>query len=133
MFFVKIVKNEVKEVWDTQPPAGDSGWVTAVEVRPTINPNRQCYTEHTFDLTKDPVEIVWGVRDLTVEERKSSFASSYKVRFQQVVSAEMRKEVDEFPETRYDAVVVEAAKNEFESKMTALNAMKTHEQLDSLG
>jgi hypothetical protein len=131
MLFVKIVNNEVTQVWDTQPPAGESGWKSAIEVRPVLT-TRQQHTEHSFDLTKDPVEIVWGVREISVEERKGQYASRYKSAFQQVVNDEMRKEVDEFPETRYDAAVVDAARVEFEAKMTALAAITTHEQLDVL-
>jgi hypothetical protein len=131
MLFVKIVNNEVTQVWDTQPPAGESGWKSAIEVRPVLT-TRQQHTEHSFDLTKDPVEIVWGVREISVEERKGQYASRYKSAFQQVVNDEMRKEVDEFPETRYDAAVVDAARAEFEAKMIALAAITTHEELDAL-
>jgi len=44
----------------------------------------------------------------------------------------MRKEVDEFPTTQYDAAVVDAARVEFETKTTALAAITTHEELDAL-
>lgn len=131
MFFVKIVNNEVTQCWDTQPPAGESGWKSAIEVRPTIT-NRQYHTGHTFDITKDPVEIVYGVGDITVEGRKDHHASVYKAAFQQVVTEEVRKETDGFPETQYDAAVVDAARAEFEANMTALTALTTHEQLDAL-
>lgn len=131
MLFVKIVNNEVTQCWDTQPPAGESGWKSAVEVRPSLTA-RQQYTEHRFDITKDPVEIVWGVREISVDERKGQYASRYKLAFQQVVNDEMRKEVDEFPETQYDAAVVDAARVEFETKMTALAALTTHDELDAL-
>lgn len=132
MLFVKIVNNEVTQCWDTQPPAGEAGWKSAIEVRPPIVEGRQYYTGHTFDITKDPVEIVYGVENMTVEGRKSGFSSMYKAAFQQVVNDEMRKEVDEFPETQYDAAVVDAARIEFETKMTALAALTTHDELDAL-
>lgn len=132
MLFVKIVNNEVTQCWDTQPPAGESGWKSAIEVRPAITEGRQYYTGHTFDITKDPVEIVYGVENITVEGRKAHIGSTYKFAFQQVVTEEMRKEVDEFPETQYDAAVVDAARVEFEAKMTALAAITTHEELDAL-
>ena len=131
MLFVKIVNNEVTQCWDTQPPAGESGWKSAIEVRPAIT-NRQYYTGHTFDITKDPVEIVYGVEDMTVEGRKAHFSSTYKFAFQQVVNEEMRKEVDEFPSTQYDAAVVDAARVDFEAKMTALAAITTHDEFDAL-
>ncbi len=131
MFFVKIVNNEVNQCWDTPPPADESGWKSAIEVRPVIT-NHQYYTGHTFDITKDPVEIVYGVKDMTVDDRKNSFSSAYKAVFQRVVAEEIRKEVDEFPATQYDVAAVDAALVGFEDQMTALAAITTHEELDAL-
>lgn len=129
MLFVKIENGKVTQVWDTQPPAGESGWKSAVEVRPAIT-NRQQYTEHSFDLTKDPVEIVWGVRDITVDERKEVMRNAAKAEFQRVVQEELRKQTDEYPETQYNAATVDAARVAFESKVNAINAATTHDQLD---
>ena len=131
MFFVKIVNDEVTQCWDTQPPKGESGWKSAIEVRPAIT-NRQYYTGHTFDITKDPVEIVYGVQDITAEDRKGGLRSQAAATFQQVVQEEMRKEVDEFPTTQYNAATVDAARIAFETRVAAINAATTHEQLDAL-
>ena len=131
MLFVKIENGKVTQVWDTQPPAGESGWKSAVEVRPAIT-NRQQYTEHSFDLTKDPVEIVWGVRDITVDERKEVMRNAAKAEFQRVVQEEIRKQTDEYPETQYNAATVDAARVAFESKVNAINAATTHDQLDGV-
>ena len=48
--FVQVVNEEVKQVWDTQPPAGESGWKSAVEVKPDLTADRQVYDGHTFDI-----------------------------------------------------------------------------------
>lgn len=132
MLFVRIINNEVKQVWDTQPPAGESGWKSAIEVRPTIIPNRQYYTGHTFDLSKDPVEIVYGVEDITVEGRKDALKNLAKSEFQKVVQEETRKQTDEYPETQYDAAVVEAARLAFEARFAQIDAVTTHDELDAL-
>jgi len=132
MLFVRIINNEVKQVWDTQPPAGESGWKSAIEVRPTIIPNRQYYTGHTFDLSKDPVEIVYGVEDITVEGRKDALKNIAKSEFQKVVQEETRKQTDEYPETQYDAAVVEAARLAFEARFAQIDAVTTHDELDAL-
>lgn len=132
MLFVRIINNEVKQVWDTQPPAGESGWKSAIEVRPTIIPNRQYYTGHTFDLSKDPVEIVYGVEDITVEGRKDALKNLTKSEFQKVVQEETRKQTDEYPETQYDAAVVEAARLAFEARFAQIDAVTTHDELDAL-
>jgi hypothetical protein len=129
---IKIVNGEVKEVWDTPPPEGEEGWTTAIEVRPALTPNRQQYTAHHFDITKDPVEIVWGVQDITAEDRKSGMRAQAGFVFRQVVQEEMRKEVDDFPETQYNAATVDAARIAFETRVTAINAATTHDELDAL-
>jgi hypothetical protein len=129
---IKIVNGEVKEVWDTPPPEGEEGWTTAIEMRPELIPHRQMYTSHTFDITKDPVEIVWGVVDITAEDRKDGLRSQAAAAFQQVVQEEMRKEVDDFPETQYNAATVDAARIAFETRVTAINAATTHDELDAL-
>ena len=129
---IKIVNGEVKEVWDTPPPEGEEDWTTAIEVRPELIPHRQMYTSHSFDLTKDPVEIVWGVVDITAEDRKGGMRSQAAAAFQQVVQEEMRKEVDDFPETQYNAATVDAARVAFETKVTAINSATTHDELDAL-
>ncbi len=132
MLFVRIINNEVKQVWDTQPPAGESGWKSAIEVRPAIIPNRQYYTGHTFDLNKDPVEIVYGVEDISVEGRKNALKNLAKSEFQKVVQEETRKQTDEYPETQYDAAVVEAARLAFEARFAQIDAVTTHDELDAL-
>lgn len=131
MLFVQIINNEVKQVWDTQPPAGEAGWKSAIEVRPSIT-NRQCYTGHTFDLTKDPVEIVYGVEEISVDGRKDSMKNTAKMEFQRVVQEETKKQTDEYPDTQYNAATVEAARLAFEAKVNAISAATTHDALDAL-
>lgn len=131
MLFVKVENGKVTQVWDTQPPAGESGWKSAVEVRPSIT-NRQCYTGHTFDLTKDPVEIVYGVEEISVDGRKDSMKNTAKMEFQRVVQEETKKQTDEYPDTQYNAATVEAARLAFEAKVNAISAATTHDALDAL-
>ena len=132
MLFVKIVNNEVTQCWDTQPPAGESGWKSAIEVRPPIVEGRQFYTNPTFDITKDPVEIVYGVEEISVEGRKDSMKNTAKAEFQRVVQEETKKQTDEYPETQYNAETVDAARVAFEAKIDAISAATTHDQLDAL-
>ena len=129
--FVKIVNNEVKQVWDTQPPAGESGWHSAVEVKPAITDNRQVYTGHTFDLTTDPVQIVYGVRDVTVDERKAGLVGQAKSEFQQVANEQLQVEMDD-TYTAGDLDAVSAAKAVKDAKIVAINACTTHDELDAL-
>lgn len=130
--FVQVVNEEVKQVWDTQPPAGEEGWKSAVEVKPDLTANRQVYDGHTFDISVDPVQIVYAVRDLTVDERKGSLIAEAQATYRTAVQAEMQKEIDEFPSTQYDAAAVAAAQETYEARVTAVNAATTHDEVDAL-
>ena len=130
--FVQVVNEEVKQVWDTQPPAGEEGWKSAVEVKPDLTANRQVYDGHTFDISVDPVQIVYAVRDLTVDERKGSLIGEAQATYRTAVQAEMQKEIDEFPSTQYDAAAVAAAQDTYEARVTAVNAATTHDEVDAL-
>ena len=130
--FVQVVNEEVKQVWDTQPPAGEAGWKSAVEVKPDLTADRQTYDGHTFDISVDPVQIVYAVRDLTVDERKGSLIGQAQATYRTAVQAEMNKEIDEFPSTQYDAAAVAAAQDTYEARVTAVNAATTHDEVDAL-
>jgi len=126
--FVRIVNNQVTDCWDT-PPAegvGNNGWKNAVEVRPTIIPNRQGYTAHTFDLTKDPVEIVYGTFDISVDDRKAGMKQNAAFTFQQVVNQQARNG------SAYDANAVATALTAMQTREAAIDACTTHDQLDAL-
>jgi len=126
--FVRISNNQVTDCWDT-PPAegvGNNGWKNAVEVRPTIIPNRQGYTAHTFDLTKDPVEIVYGTFDISVDDRKAGMKQNAAFTFQQVVNQQARAG------SAYDANAVATALTAMQTREAAIDACTTHDQLDAL-
>ena len=126
--YVRIVNGEVKDCWDT-PPAegvGNNGWKNAIEVRPNIIPNRQGYTAHTFDLTKDPVQIVYGTFDISVDDRKAGMKANAAFTFQQVVNQQAQKG------SAYDAAAVATALSAMQTKEAAIDACTTHDQLDAL-
>ena len=122
---VRIENGEVKDVWDT-PPDGREGWKSAIEIKPAITPHRQYYTAHTFDLTKDPVEIVYGVADVTVAERKESMKQQARMAFNRLF-----RQQAENPST-YDPVALQAAKDSVAPKQAAIDACTTHDELDAL-
>jgi hypothetical protein len=123
--YVRIENGEVKDCWDT-PPDGRTGWKNAIEVKPAITPHRQYYTGHTFDLTKDPVEIVYGVADVTVDDRKQSMKQQAEMAFDTL----FRQQAQD-PST-YDPVALQAAKDAVAPKQAAIDACTTHDQLDAL-
>ena len=127
--FVKVVDNEVTQVWDTQPPEGEAGWKSAVEVRPDITDGKQIYTAHTFDLTTDPIQIVYGVENLTVAQRKQGLIGQANSEYQQVANEQTQLEVTD---ASGDAAAVSTAKDAKDAKLTAINVCSTHADLDAL-
>ena len=123
---VRIQNNEVTDVWDTLPPANEDGWKDAIEVRPTIIPHRQGYTAHVLDITKTPVEIVYGTFDITVEERKSGMISNTSFAFQQVVQEQARDPL------QYDPDAVAVAQAAVAPRVALIKAATTHDELDLL-
>jgi len=122
---VRIENGEVKDVWDT-PIDSREGWKSAIEVKPTIIAHRQYYTAHTFDLTKDPVEIVYGVADVDVADRKEQMKQQAQMAFNRLF-----RQQAENPST-YDPVALQAAKDSVAPRQAAIDACTTHDELDAL-
>ena len=127
--FVKVENEEVTQVWDTPPPAGEAGWQSAVEVRPEITDGKQIYTAHTFNLTVDPVQIVYGVENLTVAQRKQGLIGQANSEYQQVANEQTQLEVTD---ASGDAAAVSAAKDAKDASIAAINGCTTHAHLDAL-
>jgi hypothetical protein len=127
--FTKVVNDEVTQVWDTQPPAGESGWKSAVEVKPAITANRQSYDGHTFDVSVDPVQIVYAVKDITVDDRKGDLISAAKGTYSQVANEQTRLETED---ASGDTAAVSTAKDVKDASIAAINACTTHDELDAL-
>jgi hypothetical protein len=126
--YVQVVGNEVKQVWDT-PPAegvGNNGWKNAVEVRPAITAHRQGYTAHRFDLTTDPVQIIWDAYDIPVADRKAGMIANANMGFQM----EMQRQA--MNPANYDPAALAAAQAAIAPKVAAINAATTHDDLDAL-
>ena len=131
MLYVQVLNEEVKQVIDTIPAdgVGNNGWKEAIEVRPAITAHRQGYTAHTFDLTKTPVEIVWGVYDIPVEDRKNQLKSNAGFVFQQFVNQQTQAVV---MGGTYDAAAVQAAHDKMVADIAKIDAAVTHDELDAL-
>jgi hypothetical protein len=126
--YVQVLNGEVKQVWDTPPSegVGNNGWKNAVEVRPAITAHRQGYTAHRFDITTDPVQIIWDTYDISASDRKGGMRSNAGFTYQQVVNEQARN-----PET-YDAAAIETARQAMIAKQAAIDACTTHDELDAL-
>ena len=129
--YVQIVNGQVAQCIDSTPPSpvGTDGWKNAVEVRPTITPNRQGYTAHTWDLTKDPVEIVYGTFDIAVADRQNQMKSQAGFVFQQAVNQQTQAVVNG---GTYNAAAVATAHDKMVADIAAITAATTHDQLDAI-
>lgn len=124
MLYVKLENGAVTKVWDTAPPTGEAGWKEAVEVRPTLVPNRQMYSSHRFDLTTTPVQIIYDAVPVSVESRKMQMKSQVDQAFKQVVEEQSKNMAT------YNAAAVETARQTALTKQAAIDAATTHDQLD---
>jgi hypothetical protein len=112
--------------------ASEAGWCEAVEIFPDIVADREILTTYVINIDVEPAQIVWGKRGVEVDERKSSLEEITKAKFKAVVDAEVAKETDAYPETQYDAAVVDAARIVFEARMDQIAVAATHEDVDAL-
>ena len=131
---VRVQDGQVTDCWDTPAPAGQSGWSAAVEITPDLTPNREIITTHTFDITKNPIEIVWGKRELTVDERKGSLISEANFAVKIIENQiEMKRNMPAFAE---EVVTLEAqlpgARTTRDARIAQVEAAVTHEDVDAL-
>ena len=132
--YVQVVNGEMAQCWDTVPPVpvGQDGWKLAVEVKPEIIQNRQGLNGPVFDLSKDPVEIVWTAFDISVADRKSGLQGQNSGQFSQVVAFQAQTETDSDPDTHYDAVAVSDAQTRYQLLKTEIESALSHDELDVL-
>jgi len=123
--YVRVVNGEVQDVWDTHPDIRP-GWRNAVEVRPDIIPHRQKYTSHTFNIDIEPVQIIYGVEDILVDDRKTSMKQNAGMQFNMLLQR-MANNPD-----NYDAAALQIAKDAIAPKQAAIDACTTHDELDAL-
>lgn len=135
-YWIRVKNGKVTDVWDYKPSAdklaSEPGWREAVEIFPDLTPNREIITTHEINIDVEPAQIVWSKRDVLVDERKDGLRGQAKSAFREVVDAEVAKETDAYPETQYDAAVVDAARVVFEARMDEIEAATTHEDVDAL-
>jgi hypothetical protein len=119
--WVKVSGDAVVQCWDTPPPSGEEGWRDAIEVRPPVTAYREVYGQHYFDLTKTPVEIVWPVEAVSIEDRKADALNYAKFLSE-------NGEPGTF-ETDFDPVAAQAL---YIARVAAIEAAQTHDALDAV-
>jgi len=126
--WVQVVDGEVVHCWDRAPDegVGVNGWREAIEVKPVIQENRQGYTAHRFDITQDPVEIVYDVYDIPAGTRKSSLKGHAMATFQTAVR--MHSQVPE----NFDLTVLGDYQKIYNARVAVIDACLTHDDLDKI-
>jgi hypothetical protein len=125
--YVRIEDGEVIECLDYLPANHVGDWRQAIDVSPNITPHRQMIDGHSFDLTKNPVEIVWRVVDVSVDQRKEMILSELDQKSFQIVHDELIKEFNGVS-SNFD--MVQAAILTYREKKAEINALKSHEEID---
>lgn len=135
-YWIRVKNGTVTDVWDYAPDparrAAEPGWREAVEIHPDLTPNREIYTSHTFNIDVEPAQIVWGKRELTLDERKGALIGQAKGEFQRVVNEQMRLQMNDNPAEEYDPAAVQTAKDAMNARIAQIDAATTHEQVDAL-
>ena len=131
-YWVKVQGDSVKECWDSPPPEGQDGWFEAVEVIPEIIPNREGITNHTFDISTNPVRIVWNKRELEVNERKEMLIAEAKGIFLKVVQVQTDLQLSSNAEEEFDTDIVITAKAALLARTVQVETATTHEEVDAL-
>jgi len=125
---IRVENNQVVECLDYLPNNSSGDWRMAIEIEPVLIPGRQILGSHTFDLTKNPVEIVWSVIELNVEDRKKDILSILNQKSYQIVHEELIKE---FAGDNSDFSLVQSAISVYRQKRNEILSLSSHEQIDS--
>jgi len=75
------------------------------------------------------VQIVYAIKDITVDDRKGSLIGAAKSTYSQVANEQARLEADD---ASGDTSAVSTAKDVKDASIVAINACTTHEELDAL-
>lgn len=125
--YVRIANNEVVECLDYLPER-PGVWMEAVEIEPTLVAGRQIRGSHTFDISKNPVEINWSVIDLTPADRKEMLVFALQQRSRVIIQQELLKE---FEGTQSDLNFVQTKILEYRAGKAAIDALVTHEDIEA--
>ena len=125
---IRVENDQVVECLDYLPQNATGDWRIAVEVEPSIIKGRQIRGSHSFDLTKSPVEIVWSVIDLTIDDRKEELQQRLNLDSYDIVHSELIKE---FSGQNSEFELVQAAIVAYRTKRVEIAALTTHEEIDA--
>ena len=125
---IRVENNEVVECLDYLPTNASGDWRIAIEIQPSLITGRQIIGSHSFDLTKNPVEILWSVIDLGIQDRKDSLLQQLNQESYKIVQEELIKE---FEGQSSNFTFVQVAITAYRNKRAQIEALSTHDEIDT--
>jgi hypothetical protein len=126
--YVRVENELVVECLEYLPEGASGDWRQAVNIDPVLVPNRQIIGSHHFDLSKNPVEILWSIIDLSVEERKAEILAQLNQKSFNIVYEELIKE---FSNQLSNLAYVQSAIDIYREKKAEIESLQTHEDVDA--
>jgi hypothetical protein len=127
--YVRVENDQVVECLDYLPANHQGDWREAVDVIPSLIPFKQIQGPHSFDISKTPVEIVWSVIELTLDERKQTIFNMTTADLQNQIEKQLNKDLSN-PSENINFQLVESLVNQIRSKKFEIDAIQTHEEMD---
>lgn len=131
-YWVRIENSKVVECLSSHP--GTNGdWREAIEIVPEIIPGRQIIEGHEFDITKNPVEVLWKVKELSINERKQSLLSRAILLNQNIIQFELNKEFNCSCNSEDQCCIdtITEKINKIREKRAEINTLSSHEEIDN--
>ena len=128
MLYVLVENGQVTQCVDT-PQEGEA-WLPAIEVKPDLIRNHQIYDEHYFDLSKNPVEIVWPVLPRPVDDRKRDLEGRVQMICNEICQTEFNRAL--FENRDVDNSLIQSARADRDTNLASISAAVSHTDLDAL-
>ena len=127
---IRVEDGVVKQCVEELPTDPQGDWREVIDVPPVLIAGRQIAENHSFDLTKTPAEIIWGIIDIPVETRKQTLYQTYSTLSQRIVNGEMAKEFRKIP-INHDESVINTELLKWRALRVEILALETHEEIEA--
>jgi hypothetical protein len=130
-YWVRVEEGVVVECLGYNPNR-EGDWREAVDILANPIPNRQIVEGYYFDTSKTPVEIVWGVKDLSVNDRKETLLMILTQEERRAISFEITKEFQCSCSTNDNCCIDTITENilSLRQKREQISLLNSHEQID---
>lgn len=127
---IRVENNSVVECMNPdEVPVGamnTGDWRDAVNVEPELIAGKQIKDGHWFDLSKNPVEIRWNVKNLSVDERKQPLFHAVEEKYREQLTQVVNSANDPAEITQAFLQVV----LDKQTDKAVVEALSTHQEVD---